>query len=219
MRCITPNTGEYIRDTNAAVGIGTMIIFIAMILIAGIAASVMLQTMDGLQSQAMKTGSESIDEISSGVEVTHISGFQLNGKIDRLAVMVSPLAGSADVDLSTLIVQITNNEKQVYCTYNQSVFSLSIGSGLFQTVNTNELNPDEFGIIVIRDTDGSCTATTPVITQNDLVVLMMNTTKSFSGLSPRSDVSGKVTPESGISGTIRFATPSNFVDPIIELQP
>jgi len=207
------------RNSDAAVGIGTMIIFIAMILIAGIAASVMLQTMDGLQSQAMKTGSDTIDEISSGIEVTHVSGYQLNGNIDRLAVMISPIAGSADVDISEVIIQIANNDKQVYCTYNQSLFSASIGSGLFQTLSTDSLNADEFGLIVIRDGDGSCTALTPVITQNDLIVLMMNTTKSFSGLTPRSDILGKVTPESGLSGLIRFSTPSNLIDPIIELQP
>jgi len=207
------------RNSDAAVGIGTMIIFIAMILIAGIAASVMLQTMDGLQSQAMKTGSDTIDEISSGIEVTHVSGYQLNGNIDRLAVMISPIAGSADVDISEVIIQIANNDKQVYCTYNQSLFSASIGSGLFQTLSTDLLNADEFGLIVIRDGDGSCTALTPVITQNDLIVLMINTTKSFSGLTPRSDISGKVTPESGLSGLIRFSTPSNLIDPIIELQP
>ena len=51
-----------------------MIIFIAMILVAGIAASIMLQTMDDLQSQALKTGKESINDVSSGVEITHISG-------------------------------------------------------------------------------------------------------------------------------------------------
>ena len=127
MRCIKKILGERDRNTFAAVGIGTMIIFIAMILIAGIAASVMLQTMDSLQSQAMKTGSESIDEISSGVKVTHVSGYQLNGKIDQLAVMIKTISGSADVDLSTAIIQISNNEKQVYCTYNQSMFSTSIG--------------------------------------------------------------------------------------------
>lgn len=207
------------RNSDAAIGIGTMIIFIAMILIAGIAASVMLQTMDGLQSQAMKTGSDTIDEISSGIEVTHVSGYQLKGKIDQLAVMISPIAGSADVDISEVIIQIANNDKQVYCTYNLSLFSPSIGSGLFQTLSTDLLNADEFGLIVIRDGDGSCTALKPVITQNDLIVLMMNTTKSFSGLTPRSDISGKVTPESGLSGLIRFSTPSNLIDPIIELQP
>jgi len=46
-----------ISDENTAIGIGTLIIFIAMILVAGIAASVIIQTMNTLQQQqAMETG-------------------------------------------------------------------------------------------------------------------------------------------------------------------
>jgi len=52
-----PSTRMRISDENTAIGIGTLIIFIAMILVAGIAASVIIQTMNTLQQQqAMETG-------------------------------------------------------------------------------------------------------------------------------------------------------------------
>ena len=50
-----------------AIGIGAMIVFIAMVLVAGIAASVLVQTSTRLESQAMKTGSDTIEEVATGV--------------------------------------------------------------------------------------------------------------------------------------------------------
>ena len=57
-----------------------------------------------------------------------------------------------------------------------------------------------------------------IINDDDFVVLLINTTDCFSGLSTRKEVSGKVMPEQGISGVISFTTPSAFVDTIIDLQ-
>ena len=47
-------------EKNAAIGIGSLIIFIAMILVAGIAASVIIQTMNSLEQQALQTGLETM---------------------------------------------------------------------------------------------------------------------------------------------------------------
>jgi len=41
-----------------SIGIGAMIVFIAMVLVAGIAASVLIQTSTKLESQAMRSGQE-----------------------------------------------------------------------------------------------------------------------------------------------------------------
>ena len=58
-----------------SIGIGAMIVFIAMVLVAGIAASVLIQTSTKLETQAMATGSETTDEVSSGVAVFGILGY------------------------------------------------------------------------------------------------------------------------------------------------
>ena len=46
------------RNDVGAIGIGAMIVFIAMVLVAGIAASVLVQTANRLETQAMETGAE-----------------------------------------------------------------------------------------------------------------------------------------------------------------
>ncbi len=59
-----------------SIGIGAMIVFIAMVLVAGIAASVLIQTSTQLETTSMKSGQETIDEVSTGIAVENIDGHQ-----------------------------------------------------------------------------------------------------------------------------------------------
>jgi len=63
-----------ICNKKSSMGIGAMIIFIAMVLVAGIAASVLVQTANRLETQAMVTGSETTGEVSTGLRVVNIDG-------------------------------------------------------------------------------------------------------------------------------------------------
>ncbi len=201
-------------------GIGTMIVFIAMILVAGIAASVMIQTMSDLQNKANRTGSETIRDISTGIEVRQVSGYVVNSKIDQLALYISPIVASEGIDLSHTVIFLSDSNNEVMLKYDSSMFSSSVSSnGLFHTLNSSNLTSSSFGIVVVRDRDNSCTASNPVINEKDIVVLIVNTTKCFSGLSPRTEVWGRVTPEYGISGIISFTVPSVLIDRVVDLQP
>ncbi len=198
---------------------GSLIIFIAMILVAGITASVLIQTMSSLQEQALQTGLETIRDVSAGLKVTHISGYANVSQIGQLAIFVAPIAASADLDLMQGYISLSDSTKRVILNYNSSCFNSSISNGLFNTLNSSHLNSNEFGLIVIRDIDTSCTSTSPVINNGDLVVLLINTTKCFSGIGTRTEVLGNVIPEYGISGVIGFTTPSTFTNTIVDLQP
>jgi len=206
-------------NLNADVGIGALIIFIAMIMVAGVTASVMIQTMNNLQQQAVKTSEETIRDISSGLKVTFVSGYVQNSTITQLAVFVSTTSASDDIDLSYGILSLTDSAKKVILNYTSTCFSRSISNGLFGTLDTSNLTSSQFGVLVIRDIDGSCNATKPVIDDEDLVVLIVNTTTCFSGLGTRTDVTGEIYPEHGIHGVIGFTTPSTYVHTIVDLQP
>jgi flagellin FlaB len=214
-----PLTQRKLKDkNNAAVGIGTLIIFIAMILVAGIAASVIIQTINSLQQQALLTGEQTKKDISAGLKVTHVSGHKSGSTLDQIAIYIKPTAASDPVDLTYAYITLSNTSSVVILNYTTNSYAYSISNGLFGTLDAGDLSSSTYGIMEIRDVDNSSTSSSPVINSDDLIVILINTTACFSGIETRTEVSGRVVPEAGISGVISFTTPSAFIDTIIELQ-
>jgi archaellum component FlaG (FlaF/FlaG flagellin family) len=61
------------EDDVAAIGIGAMIVFIALILVAAVASTIIIKTAEELQQRAEKTGDDTRDEISGKLQI--ISSF------------------------------------------------------------------------------------------------------------------------------------------------
>ena len=204
-------------NNTAAIGIGSLIIFIAMIMVAGIAASVLIQTMNVLESQALTTGEETLRDISSGLRINQVTGYYDSSTISQLAIFLRTTAGSSDVDLTYAYISLSDTSTQVILNYTTNVFSSTVSGGLFGTLNSSNLAATTYGVMVIRDIDGSCVVANPTINNDDLVVILVNTSKCFSGIGTRTEVFGTIVPEYGIRGVISFTTPSSYVDTIIDL--
>ena len=206
------------RD-DGAIGIGTMIIFIAMVLVAGIAASVLIQTSSRLESQAMTTGEETTAEVATGVEVTDVQAHVSSGSIDKIVVTIRCRAGSKDIDLSTSVLELSDGDTKYVLSYDNTVFAATPATlGFFETDVFDDLLATEFGLIELQDEDGSFLQATPVMNRGDKVVLSVNATATFGGLGERVIVSGRVIPEEGSAGIISFRTPSSFTENVYDLQ-
>ncbi|MEM0492668.1 MAG: hypothetical protein QXS02_01720, partial [Candidatus Thermoplasmatota archaeon] len=204
------------------IGIGALIVFIAMVLIAGIAASVLVQTANRLEIQAMQTGEQTKGEVSTGLSVFDINGEHDNGKITKIGITIRPRAGSGDIDLNNTVVEISNGDKKALLSYNiLAVWNFhsevnQTTASIFGTGPWNMTN-EEFGIIVLEDEDSSCTSSTPVINRGDKILLCINVSVLFSGLDPRKDVWGAVIPEEGSMGVYAFRVPPSLTDTVYDL--
>jgi len=96
------------REDRGQVGIGTLIVFIAMVLVAAIAAGVLINTAGFLQTQAEATGEESTDLVSERIDVTSevgIVGSEANGELSEIRLSVSGAPGADQIDLSETTIQ------------------------------------------------------------------------------------------------------------------
>ena len=211
-----------------AIGIGAMIVFIAMVLVAGIAASVLIQTSGKLEMQAMKSGQETVAEVSSGISVFDIVGKKGTDDLKYLAVTVRARAGAPNIDLNETIIILSDGTTKCVLLYHgwteATHYNSSVDTDdgqLFGTGTWTDLDSEQFGIIVLQDEDHSCLQTTPIINRGDKVVLTIRCDSggAFGGeISERTDVFGRVVPEVGSPGIISFTTPPAYNDGIFDLR-
>ena len=164
-----------VGEQRGQVGIGTLIVFIAMVLVAAIAAGVLIDTAGFLQSSAQETGSESSKQVSDRVQVVITTGAvgNVTAKVDRgapsdvaeseegaitedvvtsLNVTLTQAPGGSEIDLRNATITYIGPDGTQQLT------------GVNRTERTN-VNPQNgtFGIKPVKDADNSA----PVINDPD----------------------------------------------------
>jgi len=209
------------EDEEAAVGIGTLIVFIAMILVAAVAASVIIQTAENLQQRAYAVGKQTIRDVSSGLQVIEVTGYtDVNKtKIQYLAIAISPRAGSLDIDLNrTLLYLKLNNFSVLSLNLAQKVSSNGYTS-IFHALDLGQLNGTNYGIISIHDRDDSIIKTNGM-SATDQAIFMVNLSAVLSetgGLMPGEVLEGTLVPDFGGSGVFVAQAPMAFKYQVCEL--
>ena len=183
---------KIILNEDADVGIGTLIIFIAMVLVAAVAAAVLIQTSGVLQQKAQQTGKEATTEVSSNLKINAIIGnvTTVNNKIDSLNVSVSLSAGGTDLDFSQVVIKYINGTKTTTLTNG------TLGTSTSSTFAYSE--------------DRDPTGTPGVLSAGDLGKLTLNLNSMGQELYPRGTGTIQIIPETGTMIVKDVVAPSTF---------
>jgi archaeal flagellin FlaB len=94
-------------NRKAEMGMGTLIIFIAMILVAAVAAAVLITTTGSLQNKALDTGRSTTQEVGTSLQVVEI--YAEDGSdttVEEFTVTLKLSAGSDPIRFSDLLMTL-----------------------------------------------------------------------------------------------------------------
>src|SRR5581483_8937735 len=170
------------RSDRAEVGVGTLIVFIAMVLVAAVAAAVLINTTGTLQQRAQSTGKEATQEVASNLKLSGVYGVRNSTSVDvyTLKMNMELSAGAVPMDLTKLIIRYSDGS---------NVYTYAYGSPGFSTS-------------WVRGTNNSA-----VMQSGDLVELQFNL---GSLLAPRKTVEVVIIPETGSPVNADFKTPPTY---------
>lgn len=198
------------KNKKAMSGISTLIIFIAMILVAAVAAMVLLQTVSSLQSQALSTGKESKQQVSTKLEIISIIGQVNTGtylSLENMRMTAELAPGSNKINLDQMLIGVS-------------------GASLFKSgikYNASATDSDSDMLTAIANTDNYSVkwlTTAPTgrsaISAGDKIEMWYNTNDV---VGVNEDVSVELIPSGGAGTRIYLKTPVSFDKEFIKIYP
>lgn len=195
------------NNDSGDVGVGTLIIFIAMVLVAAVAATVLIYTTGALQQKATKTSKEATQQISSNIIVEQVLGDRIttsNADIKSLVVKIKPDVGTTSIDLKQVIVNVMDDSNR---------YDLNYTNG--------SVNGTQFNATAVRDEDDSFSAGTPVLNSGDLIEINIpQEAISSITLGTRKTFWLSLNQEVGATVNLEITTPNSFgVNRYVALYP
>lgn len=195
------------RPNRGLMGIGALILFIAVILVAAIAASVLIASGGSLQQKALITGSETREGISPGLEPVSIRGADPSQSgtphaVTKLYVLARLPAGSEALSLNNTVMKLDTRAGSQDFTYAGAVAngvpSATTYDFVVTYVKSGPYQEDDY------------------VNRGDLVNLKLNIDGQM-GENRRGVLS--VIPQTGNINQLEFVTPESMVDPMVILWP
>ena len=109
---------DFTKSKKAEMGIGTLIIFIALLLVAAIAAGVLIQTSGSLQEKALTTGDQAKGQIATNVRVVEVSAIDgSDGTLTDFFQIVKLAPGSDPIKISQVLFTMNSYDKTATMQY------------------------------------------------------------------------------------------------------
>ncbi len=142
----TETTNLERRETEGSIGIGAMIVFIALILVAAVASTIIIKTAEELQQNAENTSSDTRDQISGKVSVADV----------YITTVADPLTTTSNTDVATMtvIARVSSGSLNVQegdITWYISCIVTTDADGTFSTIDTAEADSLELDGTDIAD--------------------------------------------------------------------
>ncbi|MFW6231266.1 MAG: archaellin/type IV pilin N-terminal domain-containing protein [Nanoarchaeota archaeon] len=129
---------------KAEMAIGTLIIFIAMVLVAAIAAGVIIQTATALQNKALLTGERAKSQVGTGIETILVYGEDGDDKdLESFYIKLKLSPGSDALKFDDMLMGIDTERSSLASLYGERVWFLSNTSWYELDIDKVDFNQDE----------------------------------------------------------------------------
>ncbi len=200
-------------NDGGEIGIGTMIVFIAAVIVAAIAAAVLVNTAGNLERQASETGQETTEEVAASMFVDDTVGAvsddgtsEPEDHIHALNWTVSLAPGANPVDLEEMVIRYQTNATLNDLTFSEDA-DVTTWTGDAPNCDDSGLSQG-FCVINIKQADDGDDYS--VLAPGDRIHIYIDLTGDE--LYPRSDVDIRFMPEVGQPVQDGVSTPSSYGD-------
>ncbi|MBU0762557.1 MAG: hypothetical protein KKD39_05985 [Candidatus Altiarchaeota archaeon] len=121
------------NKSKGLMGIGMLIIFIAVIVVSAVAAAVLIGATGSLEQRSVATVKGTEAEVASGITIYSIVGSDGSddGAIEHLELLIRIKPGSDPINLNTTLLTIDSRTQFQNLIYDSSGASAATGSGMY----------------------------------------------------------------------------------------
>jgi flagellin FlaB len=93
------------RTRKGETGIGTLVIFISLLLVAATAGTVIITTNGKLQEKSHITGKQTQAQVSTNAKIVEVTGIDgSDGNVEQMTTIYQLAAGSDPINLETMLI-------------------------------------------------------------------------------------------------------------------